>query len=268
MHDSKNPDIVLGFLLGKTHHTANRYFEFNITMLDDYQLNIDLPTTRLNYQQDNRLRLNQVLPQAVAQQVHACLKNQTAFEMAYTQNGSVKVSSAEQLNMLSSQQQQQLTQVLYQDASQGKGFLYGRYAINDNPQTQQNQVLKQVAAWINSPAMLDCIRAVTGFDDIIYASAQATRYLPGNFLTRHNDLNQQEQRRVAYVLNLTEHWHPDWGGLLQFYQADGTPRDAWSPQFNSLSLFDVSHVHAVTFVTPFAKQPRLAVTGWFRAVAP
>jgi len=32
-----------------------------------------------------------------------------------------------------------------------------------------------------------------------------------------------------------------------------------------LSLFDVRHVHSVTYVAPFAGAPRLSITGWFRA---
>jgi len=52
---------------------------------------------------------------------------------------------------------------------------------------------------------------------------------------------------------------------LQFFEDDGTPRDAWAPVFNSMTLFEVRHIHAVTFVAPFLKQPRLSLTGWFRA---
>ncbi len=36
------------------------------------------------------------------------------------------------------------------------------------------------------------------------------------------------------------------------------------PAFNTMALFDIRHVHSVTYVTPFAKQPRLSLTGWFR----
>ncbi|MFT4939017.1 MAG: SM-20-related protein [Paraglaciecola sp.] len=89
--------------------------------------------------------------------------------------------------------------------------------------------------------------------------------MPGHYLTRHNDVNPKKQRRVAYVLSLSKHWHPDWGGLLQFYQPDGTPKDAWAPQFNSMALFDVNHVHGVSYVAPFATQAKYSITGWFRA---
>jgi Rps23 Pro-64 3,4-dihydroxylase Tpa1-like proline 4-hydroxylase len=126
-------------------------------------------------------------------------------------------------------------------------------------------IIQQCVQWLNSTETLNTIKQITGENDIVAASAQATRYYPGHFLTLHNDLHETEQRRVAYVLNLTPDWHPDWGGLLQFYKQDGTPRDAWTPLFNSLVLFDVNHVHAVTYVAPCAFKPRLSITGWFRA---
>jgi Rps23 Pro-64 3,4-dihydroxylase Tpa1-like proline 4-hydroxylase len=71
--------------------------------------------------------------------------------------------------------------------------------------------------------------------------------------------------RIENVLGLSKAWHPDWGGLLQFYEEDGTPGDAWIPHFNCLNLFDIRHIHSVTYVTPFAGEPRLSLTGWFRS---
>ena len=113
--------------------------------------------------------------------------------------------------------------------------------------------------------MLSFISTVSGRNDLKSADAHFTRFTPGQFLTRHRDENTNEQRRLAYVLSLSKNWHPDWGGLLQFFEDDGTPRNAWVPQFNTLSLFDIRHVHSVTFIAPFALEPRLSVTGWFRA---
>lgn len=120
-------------------------------------------------------------------------------------------------------------------------------------------------AAVNAPETLAQVRALTGFQDITPADGQATRYRGGHFLTRHRDDIPGQDRRVAYVLSLTERWHPDWGGLLQFFEDNGTPRDAWVPGWNVLSLFDVRHVHSVTYVAPFAGAPGLSVTGWFRA---
>ena len=58
------------------------------------------------------------------------------------------------------------------------------------------------------------------------------------------------------------------GFATKFYTADGIPRDAWTPRGGSLALFDVRHVHSVTYVTPWAGVPRLSLTGWFSSHRP
>jgi Rps23 Pro-64 3,4-dihydroxylase Tpa1-like proline 4-hydroxylase len=116
---------------------------------------------------------------------------------------------------------------------------------------------------INNEDLLKTFSKVSQ-QNILQASAQATCYQKGDFLTRHNDVVPTEGRVYAYVLGLTKQWHPDWGGLLQFFEPDGTPTTSFAPQFNSLTVFDVSKIHSVTYVTPFAKHKRLSITGWFR----
>jgi Rps23 Pro-64 3,4-dihydroxylase Tpa1-like proline 4-hydroxylase len=153
-------------------------------------------------------------------------------------------------------------------ASKGIGFFYGGYLMAhklDDTGNEKMQFLHSVFEYLNGEEMLSLIREITGNDELKSADAQYTRFTPGQFLTRHRDENTNEQRRFAYVLAFSQNWHPDWGGLLQFFEDDGTPRDAWAPQFNSMSLFDVRHVHSVTFLAPFALEPRLSLTGWFRA---
>jgi len=126
--------------------------------------------------------------------------------------------------------------------------------------------LHELFDFLNSRQMLDFIMQVTGSVDLVSADAQYTRYIPGQYLTRHRDVVETQGRKFAYVLGFSRDWHPDWGGLLQFYQEDGTPRDAWTPEFNCLNLFATRHIHAVTYVTPFAGEARLSLTGWFRSV--
>lgn len=54
----------------------------------------------------------------------------------------------------------------------------------------------------------------------------------------------------------------DWGGLLQFIDVDGQVLDTFLPRWNTLSLFAVPAGHAVSLVAPWARQDRLAITGW------
>ena len=119
--------------------------------------------------------------------------------------------------------------------------------------------------FMSSPEVVALMRAITGAADIAFADAHASRYHPGHFLTAHDDGAEQMNRRAAYVMNLTPQWRPDWGGLLQFYDAHGNVTRAFTPAFNVLNLFAVPQHHSVTWVTPLAAAPRYAVTGWLRA---
>ena len=131
--------------------------------------------------------------------------------------------------------------------------------------TYASQVWSWVSPQVATSRTLRVSNVASRWARVTSASAQATRYRPGHYLTRHRDDPEGETRRLAYVLSLSADWHPDHGGLLMFFADDGTPRDVWVPQAGTLSLFSVRHVHSVSVVAPFAPRPRLSVTGWFSA---
>lgn len=124
-------------------------------------------------------------------------------------------------------------------------------------------VLDALFEFLNSGDMLRVARAVTGAADIVFIDAQATRYEPGHFLTRHDDAVEGKGRRAAYVLNLTRRWRADWGGHLLFYEGEDIA-EGYAPAFNVLNIFRVPSDHAVGRVAPFAREARLSVTGWMR----
>ena len=128
--------------------------------------------------------------------------------------------------------------------------------------------LDEVRRFLNSDAFLGFARDLTGDDRIVYADCMATRYLPGHFLTAHDDEAPGRDRLYAYVLNLTARWRADWGGMLLFLDEADHVAEGYMPAFNSLNIFKVPQRHAVSIVAPFAGEPRLAVTGWLRARTP
>lgn len=228
----------------------------------DFQLNPDLDLANITqeYAKERRVRVNELLPVEQAAHLSQCLAEQISYRHAFVLDGKFGEASTEELNNITEQDRNQLLAGVAQQAAEGVGFWYERQALK----ADDDGLAGDVFNWLNSDALLKTMAQITGADEYNGAIAQATRYLPGDFLTRHQDDITEEKRQVAFVINLSPKWHPDWGGQLQFYQQDGTPRDTWSPDFNSLSLFDVSHIHSVTYVTPFAPRPRLAVSGWFR----
>jgi len=220
------------------------------------------------YRLDDRVRIDNVLKKDVAEQIRQICLEHVPFETVCAPDNRFKIFSAQEMAAMKEDARQQLQAKLYEEAQRGTGFFYNAYMMRRAQQHLDKEALAplhELFALLNSPEMLQLARDVTGRKDIQRADAQFTRFTAGHYLTRQRDVVAGQQRRVVYLLSFTREWHPDWGGLLQFYEDDGTPRDAWAPQFNSLTLFDVRHVHALTYVAPFANQPLLSLSGRFRA---
>ena len=232
--------------------------------------NLNFDQLRDDYAKDQRLRIDDVMDPTIADELRALCTKKVPFDFIYVDGGVNHVINTEQMKAMSPQDRRDLQIRINQQAAEGVGFLYGGYRLGKERTEipEAFSTIEKVYEFFNSRKMLDAIETITGQQDLVDADAQMTRYVPGNFLTRHSDDIYQEGRRIAYVFSFTERWHPDWGGLLQFYEKDGTPRDAWIPGANTLSIFDVSHIHGVSYVAPYAPVPRLSMTGWFRGAKP
>ncbi len=236
------------------------YFEINhMTVVSMFELNPHvLNEAKQTLSKTNFCRIKNVFPSEQAKLLKSQLEK-THFKLALTQNGQPQSYSHEQLSLMTPSQRNAMFTNVHKNAARGIGFMYGRDFITE----QSAEVFKLFLQYWNSDKLLATFSETSG-QAIVRATAQATCYDKGYFLTRHNDVVPAEGRIYAYVLSMTENWHPDWGGLLQFYQKDGAPTRSYSPIFNSLTIFDVTQIHAVTYVTPFAATKRLSMTGWFR----
>ncbi|OYQ26010.1 hypothetical protein CHU93_12435 [Sandarakinorhabdus cyanobacteriorum] len=218
----------------------------------------------------NRLvQVEQALVPEAAETLWQVLRHQTQFGLAWAGDGQPGGQHVrpEQLRSLPPDQKARMGNGAASAAGGGRfGFLYGQYPLVEAyaQQWHPGHPLYQLLEEINGPAALDFARTVSGADDIIRADAQATLYAGGHFLTEHDDLVVQEGRRLAYVLNLTKDWKPDWGGYLNFMDDAGNITAGFMPRFNTLNLFLVPMRHNVGLVPPFAPLGRYAITGWFR----
>ncbi len=225
---------------------------------------LDAKTLKSAFAEDNRLRIPDILPAERAESLAQLLEGETKWRSFFNLEGKNYAVSPQEVLSMDPEEQQKLQQDILAAASRGEGFFYhGKHLAHDS-----NDAFSEILSALNDPATLDFIRTLTGDSSITHAIAQCTQFLPGHFLTRHCDDLSGETRRFAFVINLSRQWHPDWGGLLQFFEKDGTPRDSWTPEFNVLSLFATHHIHSVTYVAPFANVPRHGITGWFRSGDP
>lgn len=240
-------------------------------MANLFELNPTLDAARLAdaYRPQQRLQIRDLLTEDTAEALHAVLARDTAWGLAWKGQNAPTRLRREEIARLTPAQQQEMTADLT-TTLQGRdyGFLYSSYPILTAylerwaPGSAHEALLEA----INAAPFLDFIRTVTGIPELIKADAQATLYAPNQFLALHDDEEAERGRRVAYVLSLcAEDWRPDWGGYLNFYDADGDVIAGYRPRFNALNLFTVPQAHNVTMVPWFAPAAaRFAITGWFR----
>jgi SM-20-related protein len=212
-----------------------------------------------------RVRIAEVLTPSSAARLHGCLLAEVPWRLTYNEGDKNLFLDVAALEELGEQRRHELVQGVLWRAQHHFQYLFRSYPMvtaylkGEDPEL----FLHYVFEWLNDARTLEVMRRITGIDTLRKANAQATLYRPGHFLTRHDDSGYPEQhRRVAYVLNMTRGWRADWGGQLQFLNAADEVEETWMPGYNSLALFTVPTPHVVSYVAPFAKEPRYAITGW------
>jgi len=233
----------------------------------EFSRTLDVGAAANVFQARGRVQVPQVLEAASADALHDCLLKQVPWRLAYNEGERAVVLYPSELQQLGPEGRRRLMESVIERARDRFQYVYHCYPIlaaylkGEDP----GLLLHRFLEWLVRPETLDVARRITGIPTLIKADAQATLYMPGQFLTLHDDTGAEvEKRRVGYVLNLCREWHADWGGLLQFIGEEGDVTETWVPRYNVLNLFRVPVRHAVSCVTRFAAQPRLAITGWFR----
>lgn len=235
----------------------------------DFQINPRLDAGALSalYRTQRRIHIRNLLAGDAAQALHRHLASEVAWSLVLNDGNDVREATPEQRRTFDAGRELELAAFAYEGARKGFQFLYESRRVPEEAATRAEDptLLNRFVDFLNAPAFLGFARHLTGIADIAWADAQATRYGPGHFLTRHDDSSGARNRRVAYVMNVTPAWNTDWGGQLQFIDTDGHIARAFAPAFNALNLFTVPQLHAVSVVAPFAAAPRYSVTGWLRA---
>jgi SM-20-related protein len=227
--------------------------------------NLDVDFWKAQLATRSRVQIPDFLQADAAQVLHDCLARDVPWSLAERSDSAPRTHGRE--HALDDAAYQQVLEAAYRNARDSFQFVYDSYMLARarkegwDPDLPVHVVLE----FLNSPEFIEFARYLTGDDAITVVNAQATRYRPGQFLTPHEDIHSGEGRRYAYVINLTPRWQADWGGLLQFLDANGSVIDTLMPRWNALSIFKVPQMHQVSLVSPWAGEHRLAITGWFLA---
>jgi len=229
---------------------------------------LDRPALAECFAEHQRVQVRDVLTHDAATALRNLLERQTDWGFAFKGSESPATLTHAEVRTLSAERRRDIANDVQRTAATGD------YAVRFNQYAMLNAYLAKphpdsahdyIVEHINDAPFLDLVRDITGIAALIKADAQATLFGPGDFLSLHNDSHKTEGWRVAYVLNLADPaWSPDWGGYLNFFDADGDIVAGWKPRFNALNLFLVPQPHNVSYVPAFAPSSRFAITGWLR----
>ena len=228
---------------------------------------IDLARWRAELAVRGRAQIPDFLQLDAATALTRVLTDEVRWSLACRRDGRSFVVPHERYAAWSPEERARELAELQRAACDGYGFDYDSYMMVTAYKEGRDPglPLHRVLEFLNSPQLLAFARALTGEPAIRRANAQATRYRAGQFLKAHDDSDAKDEGRLyAYVINLTGAWPADWGGLLQFLDADDRVVDTLMPRHNSLTIFRVPQRHCVSLVAPWATGQRLSITGWFQ----
>lgn len=231
---------------------------------------IDVAAARTAFEPKGRVHLKDVLAPEAAEKLRNSLATEGLWARSTIFKGEPREFDLDWLAALPAADQAAMRAEMDGRARYGFQYEFDNFRLADAALAgvRFGQAYEHVFDLLNSPEFIGLAKAVTGDDRIRYLDAQTTRYRPGHFLTSHDDDKPGQDRLYAYVLGFTRGWRPDWGGLLAFIGPDGHVEEAWTPAFNTLNIFRVPTLHAVTTVSPFAGGERLSITGWMRSTDP
>jgi len=214
-----------------------------------------------------RLQIANLLTNDSASAILRCLTELPTWNLVFNNAGEHVDMNLLEVAGWTRDQRDSLSVLVNRQARKGFQYHYAAVPIYDAYHTGRipDHFLNTVFEFLNSSDFLNLMRVVANDASINFADAQATCYMPGHFLTRHDDNVAGKHRRLAYVLNLTPEWNADWGGALQFHDESGNVECGFTPAYNVLNLFRIPASHSVGIVAPFAGGNRYSITGWLRS---
>ncbi|MFD2166303.1 2OG-Fe(II) oxygenase [Thalassotalea euphylliae] len=226
------------------------------------------PTALIDaFQTDGYVKVPQALHCETATIIKEAIDNQHSWNLVFNHQGSHQDLNALQVADWTEQQKKDLVNIVNAQASDGFQYFYENIPLYDiyYDNLLPEHFFNTIYEFLNSKETLTFFRELLNEPAISFVDAQITRFGPGHFLNVHNDAVANKNRIAAYVINLTHDWRPDWGGALHLLDSEQNIHKSFLPSFNEINIFKIPVDHYVGYVSPFASNKRISITGWLRS---
>jgi SM-20-related protein len=225
---------------------------------------LDVDCLRASFARKGRLLIGQVLRQDCATALREYLESDTEWGISLAPNArGRRFASAVTYRGFNRSQMRDVFDIAYSDGGAQYAHLYETFSLSNyrNGSSRAGQYYAQFCEFVRSEPFLRFVRQITGLESVRTSTMVACRYRAGHFYASHVDATGGDGHRASYILNLSDYWDAQWGGLLRFKREDGHIDEAYLPRFNSMSIFLSSLEHAVGIVAPYAQHARYSIAG-------
>ena len=225
-----------------------------ITPIDD-----DMSMLKETFSKNKRLKINNFLLTAFANSLYKGAVSEKNWVLSTGINkNKYEKSDITQFDKINRIQLKNVSEAFGKDE-----FAYGFYRTMNN--NTPNYIEYTVRKVIGSDEFIKMLNEITELGLTKLTTLFMSKYKSGNFLSPHSD---KGNGRLAFVVNLSKFWKPQYGGALHFLNDERTEViDTFVPDFNNLVIFYVPEPngipHFVSHVCPNVKPSRYAITGWF-----
>lgn len=223
------------------------------------------------FQNGNRAQVRDVLETEQAQAIVDALSRVAMWNLVYLDPmGQLTTLTPAAVQAMSQLQRNHQLGAIHDRAKSGVQLFYNRLPLVPENGAQRNpeSIGRRIHDFLQSATFLDFARELTGDPQITRVSVFADRFVAGHYVRQHNHVNRNRLRRFGFVINLTQQWEGDCGGMLQLHDDSGRVIESYAPDFNTLVVFKAPTEFSVSYVAPYSQYQQYRLSGWFLSDVP
>lgn len=224
---------------------------------------VDIVKARRDFRDFGHAVVEDIWKAAFAEQVIQNIVRNVSFLQCFYAGNEQKELSEKQLSELPQEERQSLFQQIHAEAGKGLGHYYARWQCDSQGQQSASGALHSALTWLTNEDNLDLVRDISGIKNLNSVGCMVCRFSQGQYISQRVSGEEDQQRKLAFIIDLTPEWKPEWGGLLHLHATDEQPATFFTPSFNQLTLFDAQKPWSLSYVAPYIKYYRYSLVGWF-----